>query len=126
MIEGGCFCGAIRYAIDEGDYLTANCHCTMCRKTSAAPFVTWIVVPKASFRYNQGVPKVLESSPKGIRYFCDQCGTPVACEIRSRPEEIDITVGSLDCPWDFPPTVAVHEDTKLPWLTTTETPRARE
>ena len=126
MIEGGCFCGAIRYAIDDGDYLVVNCHCTMCRRTSAAPFVTWIVVPKARFQYNQGVPKTLASSKKGTRYFCGHCGTPVACEIRARPQEIDITVGSLDHPSDFPPTVAVHEDTKLAWLSTTEPPTARE
>ena len=44
-IEGGCFCGAIRYEIDEGKHVVANCHCTLCRKTSAAPFVTWMVVP---------------------------------------------------------------------------------
>jgi hypothetical protein len=31
VIEGRCFCGRIRYAIDAGVYPSANCHCTMCR-----------------------------------------------------------------------------------------------
>ena len=48
MIEGGCFCKRIRYAIDDGEYLTANCHCTMCRRVHAAPYVTWLVVPVES------------------------------------------------------------------------------
>ena len=120
MIEGGCFCGAIRYTIDNGEYPVANCHCTMCRKTSAAPFVTWMVVPESAFRYTQGEPKVLVSSKKGTRYFCSNCGTPVVCIIGARPSEVDVTTGSLDNPEDFPPIVAVHEDTKLPWLTDTE------
>ena len=47
-INGGCFCGAINYEIQDGDYLVANCHCTMCRSISGAPFVTWLIVPKPS------------------------------------------------------------------------------
>lgn len=45
MIEGGRFCRRIRYAIDDGTYTAANCHCTMCRRIHAAPYVTWLVVP---------------------------------------------------------------------------------
>jgi hypothetical protein len=44
MIEGGSFCQKIRYKLDSGDYLAANCHCTMCRHIHAAPFESWLVV----------------------------------------------------------------------------------
>ena len=120
MIEGGCFCGAIRYQIENGDHIVANCHCSMCRRTSAAPFVTWMVVPASAFRYVKGEPKVLESSEKGTRYFCPDCGTPLACVITDYPGKIDVTTCSLDDPGAYPPVAAVHEDTKLPWLATTE------
>ena len=116
MIEGGCFCGKIRYEIDDGKYVVANCHCSMCRRTSAAAFVTWMVVPKTAFRYATGKPTRLVSSETGVRYFCNSCGTPIACEISSSPADIDITVGSLDTPQDFPPTLDAYEDTKLAWL----------
>lgn len=121
MAQGGCFCGAIRYAIDDGDYLVANCHCSMCRRTSAAPYVTWMVVPTTAFGYTKGSPTKLVSSRKGTRYFCSNCGTPIACVINSSPGEIDVTTGSLDNPEEFPPTLDVHEDTKLPWLSHNET-----
>ena len=120
MIDGGCFCGEVRYRIEDGDYPAAHCHCTMCRRTSAAPFVTWLVVPSGAFRYVQGKPRSLSSSEEGTRYFCSECGTPVACVIERHPDQVDVTTGSLDNPEDFPPTVAVHEDTKLPWLSLTE------
>ncbi len=113
-------CGKIRYAIDDGQYLVANCHCSMCRKTNAAPFVTWIVVPSASFRYLRGEAKTHESSAEGTRYFCAACGTPLAFRTRRRPDDIDVTTGSLDHPNDFVPTVAVHEESKLTWLAQTE------
>jgi len=120
MIEGGCFCGSIRYEIDDGEYIVANCHCSMCRRTSAAPFVTWMVAPTVAFRYLSGEPEVLQSSEKGTRYFCSKCGTPIACVNTDHPEHIDVTTGSLDAPGDYAPTVAVFEDTKLPWLSVTE------
>ena len=37
-----------------------------------------------------------------------------------RPDEIDVTTGSLDHPNDYPPTTAVHESSKLGWLGATE------
>ena len=119
MIEGGCFCKRIRYTIDDGEYLTANCHCTMCRHIHAAPYVAWIVVPVARFSYSSEVPRKLESSADGTRYFCAACGTHVACVNASHPEIIDVAVGSLDRPEAFTPTMEVFTDTRLGWVPAT-------
>ncbi len=116
MKPGGCFCGTIRYEIGDGDYTTANCHCTMCRRTSGAPYVTWLVVPKGEFRYTAGEVTVLESSNRGTRYFCNRCGTPVACVTVAHPDVVDVTLGSLDAPEAFTPTFEVYTDTRLPWV----------
>ena len=116
MRPGGCFCGAIRYRVGDGEYPTANCHCTMCRRTSGAPFVTWFVVPNAEFRYTRGKVTLLESSDKGKRYFCNQCGTPIACITSVHPDVIDITLGSLDEPEALTPKFEVFTETQLPWV----------
>jgi hypothetical protein len=118
MIEGGCFCGKIRYQIDDGDYPAGHCHCTMCRRTSGAPYVSWLVVPKARFKYTRAEPAVLESSAHGRRYFCTSCGTPVVCIVDSHPDNVDITIGSLDAPEAIVPKLEFYTDTKLPWVKT--------
>ncbi len=115
MIEGGCFCRKVRYAIDDGAYLSVNCHCTMCRRVHAAPYVTWLVVPAERFRYLTAAPTRLASSADGTRYFCAACGTHVACVNASHAEIIDVTVGSLDTPERFAPTRDVFGDTRLAW-----------
>ena len=120
MIEGGCFCKKIRYTVERGDYRIANCHCRMCQQTSGAPFVTWLVAPKEAFTYVSGKPRQLQSSSKGTREFCSDCGTPLTFFSTERPGYLDITGGSLDNPDDFVPTVAVHEESKLKWLKQTE------
>lgn len=56
MLEGGCFCGSVRYEIDKGSDLAINCHCTMCRKAHEAPCVTWLIVPAESFKYTAKQP----------------------------------------------------------------------
>lgn len=120
-ILGGCYCGAVRYALVDRDYLVVNCHCSQCRRSSAAPFVTWLCANRESFRFTAGKPKMLVSSEKGRRYFCAECGTPLIFTHAERPEDIDVTTGSLDQPELFAPTRAVHSDNRLPWLPATAT-----
>jgi hypothetical protein len=116
MIEGGCFCGKVRFVIDEGEYPSVSCHCSMCRRIHAAPYVDWIVVPVSHFKYRSGTPVVLASSAHGQRFFCQECGTHVACINAEHSEIIDVPTGSLDEVERFEPTVEIHSDTRLPWL----------
>ena len=119
MIEGGCFCGKIQFTIDEkqdGSYLVANCHCSMCRRTSAAPFVTWIIAPRTALHLREGNPAVLHSSEKGTRHFCRDCGTPLFFHTTDRPQDVDVTTCCLDNPDKYVPTVNVYEESRLQWL----------
>lgn len=122
MIEGGCYCQKIRYTLTEGNYLVANCHCTICRKTSAAPFVPWIILPAENFHFSRGEPAMLESSNKGTRYFCRDCGTPLLFKSRERSHQVDLTVCSLDKPELFPPMEDAYTDTRLEWSTNSANP----
>jgi hypothetical protein len=88
----------------------------MCRRTSGAPFVTWLVVPRSGFHYATGQPALLKSSEKGSRYFCSSCGTPVACISVDHADFVDVTLGSLDDPSAFTPDADFFDDTKLEWL----------
>jgi hypothetical protein len=67
--------------------VAANCHCTMCRRIHAAPYVTWLVVPAGRFRYTGELPARLVSSPGGSRDYCPSCATHVTCVNTSHPTE---------------------------------------
>ena len=115
-IEGGCFCGFIRYRFPVNDYPSSNCHCSMCRSISGAPYVSWMAIPVSDFEYSQGEPKKIVSSSHGSRYFCQDCGTPVVCLLKEYPEQIYITISSLDKPEDFEPKGDMYTKDKLPWV----------
>src|SRR5207249_4523371 len=55
-VTGGCFCGAIRYRVNDAPRDVAHCHCGICRRTTGAPFVTWATFPAAAFVFTAGVP----------------------------------------------------------------------
>jgi len=115
LIQGGCYCRAIRYEIEPGDSQVVNCHCSMCRRTSGAPFVTWILLSSEQFELSVGQPTVLKSSDHGTRWFCDRCGTPISFQSSKRPGKIDVTVCSLDDPNSCRPTEDLYVEGRLEW-----------
>lgn len=114
---GGCLCGAVRYMI-EGDthHSTGHCHCTLCRGTTGAAVVTWTTVPRAAFRYTRGEPKEYRSSDKGTRWFCPDCGSQLAFRHDDYPDDVDVTVFSLDKPDKLPPEKHIWTGQRVSWL----------
>ena len=96
--EGGCLCGAVRYRIAGPLPNVAHCHCSMCRRASGAPFVTWAVVPADAFKFVAGEPAMYRSSPDSERRFCPDCGAQLTFWTSRAADNVDVTVGSLDDP----------------------------
>lgn len=63
-------------------------------------------------------PSVFKSSPGVARYFCDNCGTPIAYQTEKRPGEVDVYLNVFDEPVTFPPQVHAHYSEHLPWFDT--------
>jgi hypothetical protein len=116
MLNGGCFCGRIRYATAGTPFHETNCHCSICRRTTGAPFVTWFSVARSQFRFVCGEPTRFRSTAKGTRGFCPQCGTQLTFEHADFSAEIDITTCSLDDPNELPPKDHTHLSSKLDWV----------
>jgi hypothetical protein len=102
-LSGGCFCGAVRYEIMAGPVASMVCHCHTCRRISAAPVMGWVTASAAAFRYTEGLPRVLQSSPPVRRCFCGECGTHLTYEHESATGYVDVSTCSLDDPEAAPP-----------------------
>lgn len=116
MLHGGCFCGALRYEAGGAPFHLTNCHCSICRGTTGAPFVAWFSVPRASFRLVRGSPTRFWSSAKGVRSFCARCGTQLTFEHEDARDEIDVTTCSLDDPGRLPPEDHTRTSSRLRWI----------
>lgn len=116
MLEGGCFCGFVRYRVRGNPMHETSCHCSICRRTSGAPFVGWFSVPARGYQLRSGEPASFRSSDHGTRSFCPRCGTPLTFRSDRSPEEIDVTTCSLDDPERIPPRDHTHTGAKLGWI----------
>jgi hypothetical protein len=116
MLAGGCYCGAVRYEAGGAPYDRTNCHCSICRRTTGAPFVTWFSVRGSQLRFVVGTPTRFRSSAKGTRSFCSRCGTQLTFEHDDAGDEIDVTTCSLDDPEALPPEDHTHTNSRLRWV----------
>lgn len=127
MLNGGCFCGHLRYEAAGTPADETNCHCSICRRTTGAPFVAWFSVPRSDFRLLQGEPARFRSTPKATRSFCPRCGTQLTFEHDDFPDEIGVTTSSLDDPRGVPPRDHTYTADRLPWIELGDAlPRYRE
>jgi len=117
MIEGGCLCSAIRFRISGEPIFSIVCHCSTCRRASAAPTVAWLTFDRGQVEMLSGSPRTYRSSQGVVRQFCGTCGSQLAYENIESPTTIDITTASLDNPNLFPPTLEAWLEHRVPWQT---------
>jgi hypothetical protein len=75
-MTGGCLCGAVRFTAAPAKREVGACHCSMCRKWTAGPFMVLDC---------QGTLKIDDTANLGVyrssewaeRCFCTKCGTPL-------------------------------------------------
>ena len=102
-VTGGCLCGAVRFEAEGEPFHETFCHCTICRRSSGASPVAWVTFPAEGFRYARGAPRTFRSSDHGHRYFCGDCGSPLAFRSDRSPGEIDLATCVLDDPEPLAP-----------------------
>ena len=116
MLTGGCYCGLVRYQIEGAVFHETNCHCSICRRTSGAPYVAWFTTAKHGFRWTAGAPTGFLSTARATRSFCPSCGTHLTFEHSDYPTEIDVTICSLDDPEAVPPRSHIHTANRPSWV----------
>ena len=115
MLKGGCFCGRIRYEAASAPFHETSCHCSICRRTTGAPFVAWFSAPRSAFRFVAGEPTRFKSTAKGTRSFCPRCGTQLTFELEGL-DQVDVTTCSLDDPNALPPKDHTWTASRLAWI----------
>jgi hypothetical protein len=73
--SGGCLCGAVQFTAVQQNSDVGACHCGMCRRWTAGPFL------EVEDAENLGVYR---SSEWAERCFCKKCGTPLFYRLISK------------------------------------------
>jgi hypothetical protein len=99
-LEGGCYCGKVRYVAEGEPMRKGQCHCRECQFITGGGPNMFVVMPSAGFAYTKGAPKQFtrgDLENPVTREFCPDCGTHMATRPPGRPV-IVVKVGTLDDP----------------------------
>ena len=109
-LEGGCYCGALRYVAEGEPSFKAQCHCRECQYITGGAPNMFLLMPPDGFRYTKGAPKTFSRSDLEnpvTREFCAECGTHLTTRRPDLPMVI-LKVGTLDDPGQFTPQAAIY------------------
>ena len=117
-VAGACLCAEVRFSVALPTLFCGHCHCSMCRRSHGAGFVTWFSVPREAFSLDAGSESLVryESSSHGARSFCGRCGSSLLCESTHHPDRIDVVLANMQGPIDRSPQIHSYFDDRADWV----------
>jgi hypothetical protein len=100
-IEGGCYCGAVRYRAEGDALFKGQCHCRECQYISGGHPNVIVGMLEPGFSYTKGTPRGFKRSDLDnavTREFCGDCGTHLVTRTPRVPGAVLIKVGTFDDP----------------------------
>ncbi len=109
-IEGGCYCGEVRYVAEGDPGFAGECHCRECQYITGGHPNAIMGMPAAGFSYTKGSPKTFQRTDienAVERDFCGNCGTAIGSRAPGAPGLMILKVGTMDDPGVFQPQMAI-------------------
>jgi hypothetical protein len=93
-VKGRCLCGAVTFAAEVAKLDVDACHCDMCRRWSAGPYIGLPYDGAVSFTGAENIG-VYPSSEWAERGFCKVCGSSLYYHL-SGTDHYSFSAGALD------------------------------
>ena len=94
--EGGCHCGAVRFAVEAPESVEVErCNCSICAKSG----FLHLIVPLSRFELLAGKDDLTTytfNTGVAEHYFCRHCGIKPFYKPRSNPDGMDVNLNCLD------------------------------
>ena len=115
-ISGRCYCGAQVFRADGLPKIVAYCHCADCRRVTGAPVAAFAAFDPTQVTFEPALDTGISVSPGVQRWFCGQCGSPLAATYDYLPDQIYIPLGLIDQAEHLSPGLHAHAENALSWL----------
>ncbi len=122
MITGHCECGSVSFEADSEITDYSHCHCSQCRRMHGAAFATFAGVARDKFRYLSGESdlSMYKSSGNHNRFFCSVCGSNIMVELTDFPEELYLSMSTIEGDPPRPEGYHIYVGSKAPWYEITD------
>jgi len=116
-LEGGCFCGEVRYKVSGEPVLQLYCFCRDCTIFTGTDGYAGYMVRNSAFAVLKGEPRIFDKKSREgrivKRHFCGVCGTNLWGQ--TEYDLVSIAAGTLDDVSAFKPTKKVFTCNAPDW-----------
>ena len=120
-----CSCGALRATVVGDPVRVSVCHCLACQRRTGSPFGEQArfasTAVELSGAFTEYVRHADEDDEARTYRFCPVCGATVVYAFENSPELVVIPAGAFADPGFPPPTRAIYDDRRHPWVTMPDT-----
>ena len=122
LFTASCLCKGVEFSINRPLHSTRFCHCENCRKFAGVSPAAWAMGEAKGLKVAKGEQLVGRfNSGRGIRSFCQNCGSAVWFESIDFPEIVGIPLGVIDTGAPPPPEMRLWVSSKPDWCTILDT-----
>lgn len=119
-LAGQCYCGTVRYQVDDAFLYAANCHCSQCRRTTGSAFKPFAGIEREKLALIDGDDALLiVGDPTGHDAHCGRCGSLLYSVVREGAF-VHVAMGTLvDAP-SIRPNKHIFVGSRAPWFEITD------
>lgn len=115
-----CSCGQLSVSVEGDPLYHGICSCFECQKVSGSAYTYSGYWPKSALKEITGESKCWRRTSDSGRwldqYFCPTCSSAVYSYVEYDPDVINVAIGNFADPSFPPPTYALWNECKLPWV----------
>ena len=124
LMLGSCLCGEMAFEADlDAAVMARNCHCSRCRRQTAAAHASNLFVRMDALRFRRGEElRTIWKLPQAERFataFCSRCGSLAPRPIPALGLQL-ISMGLLDTDPGMLPACHIFVHDKAPWFEITD------
>jgi hypothetical protein len=120
LLQGACYCSAVRYRVADEFIYALNCHCSNCRRTTGAAFKPFAGIERHKLSIVEGHEQLMIFGKEAANNtHCGRCGSLLFSVVRDGAF-VHVAMGTLiDAP-AIHPTAHIFVGSKAPWFTITD------
>ena len=118
-LEGGCYCGDVRYEYNGDLGIKGQCFCRECQHVTGGDSVLILGIAEDGFQLTKGALKQFSRSDLEspvTREFCENCGTTLYFHAGSLPGMVGVAAGCFTDPAFPSPKNALWVEHKYDWV----------
>jgi hypothetical protein len=119
-LDGGCWCGAVRYRVADAFLYAANCHCSRCRAATGSAFKPFAGIERDKLELTTGSDALLVVGDDDLNDTrCASCGSLLFSVVRDGAY-VHVALGSLADAPSIRPGEHIFVGSKAPWFEITD------